>query len=197
MLRLYPGETWKEIPIEHKIKLRYAVSNYGRVISFTDTFEDGELKKLSKIRGRDTFRYKVPERQQKKGEPKSVTWYISRLVAELFVPKDSPEHQFVGHLDHNSGNNYYKNLRWMTTSEIARHTTQSPANIEARKRLSESPRQQGHKLNTTQIIRIKKMLFDPNRRTRMKIIAKQFGISEMQLYRIKSGENWGHVKVAI
>ena len=29
----------------------------------------------------------------------------------------------------------------------------------------------------------------------MRIIAKQFGISEMQLYRIKSGENWGHVKI--
>jgi hypothetical protein len=28
----------------------------------------------------------------------------------------------------------------------------------------------------------------------MKQIAEHFGISEMQLYRIKSGENWGHVK---
>ena len=27
------------------------------------------------------------------------------------------------------------------------------------------------------------------------MIAKQFGISEMQLYRIKSGENWGNVKI--
>lgn len=197
MLRFFPGEAWKEIPIQHKLKFRYAASNYGRVMSFTDTFEDGELRKLSKIRGRDTFRYKVPEKQQKKGEPKSVTWYMARLVAELFLDKPSPEHKFVCHLDHNSSNNYYKNLRWMTSSEIASHTTLSPGNIAARQRLSESPRQQGHKLNTTQIIRIKKMLFDPNRRTRMKLIAKQFGISEMQLYRIKSGENWGHVKVAI
>ena len=29
----------------------------------------------------------------------------------------------------------------------------------------------------------------------MRLIAKQFGISEMQLYRIKSGENWSHVKM--
>jgi len=27
------------------------------------------------------------------------------------------------------------------------------------------------------------------------MIAKQFGISTMQVWRIKSGENWGHVKV--
>jgi len=31
-------------------------------------------------------------------------------------------------------------------------------------------------------------------KTRMKMIAKQFKISEMQLYRIKVGENWGWVK---
>jgi hypothetical protein len=28
----------------------------------------------------------------------------------------------------------------------------------------------------------------------MKILARQFGVSEMQLYRIKSGENWSSVK---
>jgi hypothetical protein len=32
-------------------------------------------------------------------------------------------------------------------------------------------------------------------KTRMKILSKQFGISEMQLYRIKSGQNWAHVKI--
>ena len=44
-------------------------------------------------------------------------------------------------------------------------------------------------------MRIKKMLANPNRKTRLRLIAKQFGISEMQLYRIKSGENWGHVEI--
>jgi hypothetical protein len=42
---------------------------------------------------------------------------------------------------------------------------------------------------------IKRKLSDPKRKTRMKMIAKQFGISEMQLYRIKTGENWGHVTI--
>ncbi len=28
------------------------------------------------------------------------------------------------------------------------------------------------------------------------MLAKQFGISEMQVWRIKSGENWGHVEPA-
>jgi hypothetical protein len=46
-------------------------------------------------------------------------------------------------------------------------------------------------------MRLKRKIFDPKRKSRLKIIAKQFGISEMQLYRIKSGENWGHVKIEI
>jgi hypothetical protein len=55
----------------------------------------------------------------------------------------------------------------------------------------------GPKLTETKVMRLKKILLDPNRKTRMKILAKQFGVSEMQLYRIKSGENWGHIKVNI
>jgi hypothetical protein len=40
---------------------------------------------------------------------------------------------------------------------------------------------------------IKKMINDPNRRTRLKIIAKRFGVTTMQLHRIKTGENWSDV----
>ena len=42
---------------------------------------------------------------------------------------------------------------------------------------------------------IKKLLANPNQRTRLKMIAKQFGVSEMQISRIKSGENWNHIKI--
>ena len=61
-------------------------------------------------------------------------------------------------------------------------------------RLLKKP-QKGQKLNSTQVMLLKKKIFDPNRKTRLKILAKQFGISEMQLYRIKSGENWSHIKI--
>ena len=44
-------------------------------------------------------------------------------------------------------------------------------------------------------MRIKKKIWDPVRKTRLKLIASQFDISEMQLYRIKSGENWSHIRV--
>jgi predicted DNA binding protein len=51
------------------------------------------------------------------------------------------------------------------------------------------------KLTYAQAVILKKKLLDPNRKTRIKVLAKQFGVSEMQLYRIKSGENWGDIKV--
>jgi uncharacterized protein YjcR len=34
-----------------------------------------------------------------------------------------------------------------------------------------------------------------NGKTRLKMIAKQFGVSDMQIHRIKTGENWSHVKI--
>lgn len=195
MLNFFPGEEWKPAPVYHKLQQNYAISNYGRVVSYTDSIENGKIIKGTVIKGRRVFRYKVPVAHQKPGEPKTMTWYVARLVAELFIGPPTEERNLLARLDHNWGNDYYKNLRWMSVEELGKHNAFSPGNMAARERIRLSPRQQGHKLNTTQVIRIKKMLFDPNRRTRMRIIAKQFGISEMQLFRIKSGENWGHVKI--
>jgi DNA-directed RNA polymerase specialized sigma subunit len=55
-------------------------------------------------------------------------------------------------------------------------------------------RKQGHKLTDVMVKKIKQMMDDKKRTKTMKNIAAHFGISEMQLYRIKSGENWSHVK---
>ncbi len=76
------------------------------------------------------------------------------------------------------------------------HQQKNPVVLEAREKQKGRKTVKGHKLTATQVIRLKKKILDPNRKTRLKLIAKQFGISEMQLYRIKSGENWGHIKVS-
>ncbi|HEY1055094.1 MAG TPA: hypothetical protein VGE24_08170, partial [Emticicia sp.] len=49
-----------------------------------------------------------------------------------------------------------------------------------------------YKLTETKVRMIKKMLQNEN--TRLKMIAKQFGITHTQLNRIRSGENWGYLK---
>jgi DNA-binding Xre family transcriptional regulator len=52
-----------------------------------------------------------------------------------------------------------------------------------------------YKLTEAKVKILKRKLLDPNRKTRIKMLARQFGVSEMQLHRIRTGENWGHVKI--
>ena len=70
------------------------------------------------------------------------------------------------------------------------HQQFSPAKLAYKEK--QRNRVKGLKLNITKVKSIKRLLAKPGRKT-MKQIAEQFDISEMQLYRIKSGENWSHV----
>jgi DNA-directed RNA polymerase specialized sigma subunit len=81
-------------------------------------------------------------------------------------------------------------LQWATKEEMEKHQQKSPAVIAYRS----LNRKQGHKLTDTIVKKIKQMVSDKKRKMTLKEIAAHFEISEMQLYRIKSGENWGHVK---
>jgi hypothetical protein len=102
----------------------------------------------------------------------------------------------VLHLDYVRDNDSLRNLKWATREEFLEHNRKSPHVIQARKNLLEhNIKSDGRKLTVTKVMRIKKMLQNPNRKTRIKMIAKQFGVSEMQIFRIKSGENWGHIVV--
>lgn len=123
------------------------------------------------------------------------TYYVHRLVGEAFLERPSEDHLYIIHLDHDKENNRLENLQWATKAEMQAHQQNSPHVLASRERRKQMKPQKGHKLTSTDVMRIKKMIFNPKRKTRMKMIAKQFGISEMQLYRIKNGENWGHVKV--
>jgi hypothetical protein len=192
LIHFYPNEEWKEFLREHKSKFRYAVSNFGRVISFTDDIKKGRLLKGSKGEGYACFKYKILV--GKKLISKNTTFH--RIVAENFLTKISDDQVYVMHIDRNKSNNHVGNLKWVTQEEMTEHNMKNPKFKEAHERSILTKRNRnGHKLNSTTVKLIKKKIMDPNRKTRMKLIAKQFGISEMQLYRIKSGENWGHVTI--
>ncbi|MFN3756883.1 MAG: NUMOD4 domain-containing protein [Flavobacterium sp.] len=193
MLRFFPLETFKEISFEGKLLLRYAISNYGRLVSFTDKIEDGRFVKGSLQDGYKIFRYKTRDADNNIKHKHS---FFYKLVAEQFLPKTSDDQVFVLHLDRNRANDYVGNLKWATKTEMLEHSKKSPYVIEAKRKLVEHRiKSDGNKLTETQVIFLKKKLLDPNRKTRMKILAKQFGVSEMTLHRIKTGENWGHIKV--
>jgi hypothetical protein len=190
--RFYPDEKFKEIEINASLQLRYAISNRGRLISFTDEMENGRLLKGGLSDGYPTFRFKV------KKDDKIVNKYLFlyKLVAQYFIPKTSEEQTYVLHMDYNRSNDDEKNLRWATKAEMMEHSRKSPRVIQAKKNLIEhNLKADGRKLTTTKVMLIKKILARPEQKTRLKMIAKQFGVSEMQIRRIASGENWGHVKV--
>lgn len=192
MLVLYPSENFTELELEAAKRLRYAISNFGRLISFKDEFKDGTLLKPNVTNNLRIFRYKIPKQN---GGYSHKHIMISRAVAQFYIVKPSVSHDHVIHLDFDNLNDHFTNLRWATEEEKYAHQRINPNVIEGHKKRIEKKRlaQKGMKLDTTQVMRIKRMIHDPNRKTRMRIIAKQFGISEMQLYRIKTGENWANV----
>jgi hypothetical protein len=159
---------------------RYAISNFGRAIAYWEDFNFGYFLRYSYIG-------KYPGVNLRKNG-KGKAFFIHRLVAEHFCNRPSTANKYVIHLDYKKENNYYKNLKWATRETWGAHMLEDPNYKKTRAEFTG----RGHKLTTERVKMIKRKLKDG--KTRMKIIAKQFGISEMQLYRIKVGINWAHVK---
>lgn len=189
MVESYWNEEWKEIPFEKgALRKRYAVSNYGRVISYcADDMHDALFVKGGTLKGYKT----LPLRPF----GKSTTFYVHKLVAQQFIPKLADDQQYVIHLDYNKCNNFVENLSWADKKDMFEHQQKNPFVVEGRKKLKSRKHCEGSKLTDTQVMLLKKRISDPRRKTRLKIIARQFGISEIQLHRIKRGENWGHVNI--
>lgn len=178
------NEVWKDFKKSHwKEREKYKISNYGRVISYKKNPE-GALIDPGKVGGYPAFTVI-------KQDGKNELIFGHRAVAELFI--ENPENKkFVIHKDFDKENNRFQNLAWVTQKELTEHNSKNPRVIEAKEK--KKIKRSYSKLSEAKVKLIKRKINDPNRKTRMRLIAKQFGISEMQLYRIKSGENWGSVE---
>jgi predicted DNA binding protein len=71
------------------------------------------------------------------------------------------------------------------------HQQASPAKQAYKER--QASRTRGLKLTSSQVRAIKKTLADPKRRLTYRQLAEKYGVSEMTLYRIRSGENWARI----
>ena len=89
----FEGEEWRKIG-----NLNYEVSNYGRIKNLT-------TKKLKKLK-HNRFGLQVLLWQNSK----SYTITLSRLVAEIFI-RHLGENERAIHINGNSRDNYYKNLK--------------------------------------------------------------------------------------
>jgi hypothetical protein len=186
MIKKLPGEVWKPLVFSgsKELRNRYAVSTNGRIASYKkDVLEDGKLLNGSLTTGYRTLNLHRPGH---KG-----TLYIHRELAKLFLKRPSPKHKYVIHINHNKLDNRVKNLRWATLEDMIGHQQKSPAKIAYKKK--QATRETGLKLNAAQVRRIKEQLNNKNRKVTIKQLADKYSVSEMTMYRIKSGENWGRI----
>lgn len=187
MIKKNSSEVWKQILFSgHKqLRKKYVVSSHGRAASFSDNIEtDGKLLSGSLTSGYRTLNLHI--------ENGNGTIYIHREVAKLFCKKPSPKHKYVIHVNHKKKDNHFKNLRWATLDIVSSHQQNSPEKIAYKKR--QANRTEGLKLNATQVKTIKDIINNPKRTITYKKLAAKYKVSEMTLYRIKSGENWGRIK---
>ena len=182
MIRSLWKEEWKDIKFDEKISdvKKFKISNYGRVLYIKDDKEF--LREKSFINGYETIYVKQVVNN------KSTSRYVHKLVAQHFLEKESEEKIFVLHLNYDKTDNTLDNLKWATKREKELHQFKNPVFVESIKNKKNS-----YKLTEGKVKIIKRQL--KNKRTRITMIAKRFGVSDMQIHRIKSGENWGHVKI--
>lgn len=170
---------------------RYDVSNYGRIRSFQNTSRQAEPQSAGSVQG-IIIKGSVIQGYRSlniRSGGKTLNRYIHKLVAEYFVSHENVAQTFVIHLDHDKQNNLAQNLRWVTKEEMIEHNRDNP-NLKNRV----TPlRTRNYKLTESKVKIIKKLL--RNDKNRLKMIAKQFGITHTQLNRIRSGENWKHVTI--
>ncbi len=187
MISKIAGEIWKPLKISgHKsIRRKYAVSSSGRAASYvSDISKDGKL-----LQGSVTSGYKTLNLHLEDGNG---TIYLHREIARLFCKKNSPKSKYVIHVNHKKEDNRQSNLRWATLEEMSNHQQKSPQKI-AYKKL-QANKSVGLKLNLSKVKSIKDAINNPKRKLTYKQMAAKYNVSEMTLYRIKSGENWSHVK---
>lgn len=180
-------EVWKQIAsLKGKTTRNYAVSNQGRLASYDKDLKDKLLLKPHLNGGFPLISVN--------SNGKSKALFVHNAVAEAFLKKRNAKCDYVIHLDHNKANNEAANLKWVTQQEQIEHNKKSPLVREAIARKIHSGAT-AKKLNEKKVLQLKKELWDPKRKLTFKKLAEKYGIAEMNLYRIKSGEMWFHVHV--
>jgi len=180
-------EVWKQIAsLKGKTTRNYAVSNQGRLASYDKDLKDKLLLKPHLNGGFPLISVN--------SNGKSKALFVHNAVAEAFLKKRNAKCDYVIHLDHNKANNEAANLKWVTQQEQIEHNKKSPLVREAIARKIHSGAT-AKKLNEKKVLQLKNELWDPKRKLTFKKLAEKYGIAEMNLYRIKSGEMWFHVHV--
>lgn len=119
-----------------------------------------------------------------------------KAVAELFLdPPEDQNKKFLIHKDFDKENNYMDNLAWASQEELNTRAKRHPKNVlyAFKKQFMDLKPVTGNaKLSEAEVLAIKKRL---KKGDTLRKLARRFHVTDMQIHRIKTGENWGHVKL--
>jgi hypothetical protein len=188
-MKKIPAEKWKVIPFHKAVSgKQYAISNHGRLVCFDKQPIDGNKVKGSLQEGYPIWRFR---KKKKNGTIAHQGILLHRLVAQSFLPAPQKGEKVVIHFNYKKTDNRYTNLGWATIAEASAHAQGSPLVKKARKLAAENGISGNTKLTIEKVREIKSLLV--NGKT-LKEIAAIYKVSDMQIYRIKIGENWKHIK---
>jgi hypothetical protein len=178
-------ETWKPIKQNGKISnVPYMVSSLGNIAVI-----ENKVKKIKKYKSN-----KKGIRLRIRFGNKDLSISLAKIVATAFITKKNNKQNSVICKDYNYSNCKVSNLQWATLDEHRTHVKNSPNNKKARLTKNYDNKKSGLILKTKDVIKLKELIWSDKRKLSFKQLAEKFGVSEMQIYRIKRGEIWFHIK---
>ena len=196
---LKPKDAEKLQLLDNEIaELHQEIKNFGLKSAFQNKAENlGEkLDELKKKRAELVKKRSQLNKKFRKKDSVYIAILVHKAVAELFLEKPLDESKkFVIHLDFDKLNNKVENLAYANQEELTERQMKHPKVIlhEFKKQFEDKiPNVRRTKLSENDVLFIKSKL--ESGRMSIKKLAQKFGVSDMQIHRIKTGENWGHVK---
>ena len=179
MVKFLKNETWKELKFPKDLfRYKYAISSHGRLASYVDKIEAGDLLKIGKTGAFLSVNLKPAG--------KELTIYLHKAVAETFLPKAGKGKTNVAHLDYNKHNNQVSNLKWVDGAELSTHQANNPAIIKERKALEKEMKSLGIEMNVTRYKALKRALIQGTSKSSIKQLASKYKLSEAMLNKIKA-----------
>ncbi len=197
-LRSKLRKKWSERDTNSLQELKDKVDELNTQIKETSKSKENEKLIADLRKERDQWVQKRKKLNHKLTTKNTINFNLlfHKAVAELFLdPPAKKTQKFIIHKDFDKTNNDADNLAWASQADISKRVKKHPKMIlwEFNKQfIDTSVKVKSSKLTEMDVLTIKKRL---KRGYSLKKLAKQFEVSDMQIHRIKTGENWGHVQL--
>jgi len=145
----------------------YYVNLKGEIRSYNSKLKTIKLRKPEKLKN-GYHRYRILDKRT----------LGHRIVAEVYLKKESKKNKVVNHKDGNRSNNSVSNLEWCTDRFNILDSVDKGTHNKV-------------KLNPKKIIEIRKLL---KKGKTTVYIGKIYGVNPTSITHIKNGKTWKHVK---